>query len=114
MSVSIHRLASHDLDSAAAEALEICRLHQLAIESRRRNFEQITCAGHRVFYVENRSQFATVISAIFVRHAGQLVPTRRRGNLFASFGRRGQLLLQRAASFGILLYKDPQSASLTA
>src|SRR5271168_3606785 len=68
MPVVVHRLSCHQLHALPAEAFKICRLRQLSIESRRRNFQHIRSARYRIFDVDDRPELAAEPGAVFVCH----------------------------------------------
>src|ERR1700690_1709488 len=78
MPVVVHRLPGCQLHAMSAEALKIRRLRQLAIQPRRRNFQHIRSARHRIFDIDNRSKLAAELRTILVRHSVRMLRRRNR------------------------------------
>ena len=76
MPVVIDRLPRHQLHAASGEAGKIRRLHQLPIQTRRRNFQRVR-SRYYVFDVEDRAKLSAEVRAIFVRNSGHRIASCR-------------------------------------
>src|SRR4029077_16771800 len=73
VTVAVHRLTRHQLYPATREPLVICGPVQLAIQSRRGNFENISPSGYHIFHIENRAKLTAKLGAVLVRYTCGLV-----------------------------------------
>src|SRR3974377_1006295 len=73
MPVAVDRVARHQLHHAPAEALELCRLRELSVQTGRGHLQGVRPTWYRVFDVEDRPHFPAKVRAVVVGHSTRLV-----------------------------------------
>src|SRR3974390_3034888 len=73
MPAAVDRVPRHQLHQTAAEAFELGRLRQLAVQTGRGHLQGVRPTWHRVFDVEDRPHFPAEVRAVVVGHSTRLV-----------------------------------------
>src|SRR5881628_792335 len=84
MAVPFDRFSCRQFHPAAGEAFIISRSYQLAVQTRRRDFQYIRTAGNRIFNIENRTYFAAQVCTVLVRNTFRLINNNAKHSRFAA------------------------------